>query len=541
MNKRTKPTVTNSWLIPLVAIAILAACTYLVVRIGLFLVGGGLWYERLTSAALLFAEAFFLINCLGYFGNVWRVLIGRNRRVTASEQILELDEYPPVAIVVSSYQEPLEVVETNLICFRNLTYPNKHIYLLDDTRYELAKSNGQEMQQYRAAIDELCRRIGVNLFRRRWRGAKAGMINDFIEFIEGRPPEGYEFSQFQKTGTPGAEKYIAIFDADMNPLPDFAEGLVQIMEKNEKIAFVQTPQYYSNFETNRVARAAGLQQAIFYEYICEGKGSQEAMFCCGTNVMFCRKALVEVGGFDESSVTEDFATSIKFHSTGWSSAYLNRICTFGMGPQDLGGYFKQQFRWALGTTGLLRPLLWRFMRHPGSLSLSKWWEYLLSSTYYFIGWAFLIMLACPVIYLFFNTPRYFAHPEIFFLFFAPYIFLTWVVFLNTLRVRSYRRRDIYNGALLGNVAFPIYMKASLLGLFGVRGTFTSTPKSGSTALPLRSLWPQLLAMAATLAAAVWGLNRLYYIREPSTPILVNMFWCLHNFWLLSTVFYFNKP
>ena len=170
MNKRTKPTVTNSWLIPLVAIAILAACTYLVVRIGLFLVGGGLWYERLTSAALLFAEAFFLINCLGYFGNVWRVLIGRNRRVTASEQILELDEYPPVAIVVSSYQEPLEVVETNLICFRNLTYPNKHIYLLDDTRYELAKSNGQEMQQYRAAIDELCRRIGVNLFRRRWRG-----------------------------------------------------------------------------------------------------------------------------------------------------------------------------------------------------------------------------------------------------------------------------------------------------------------------------------------------------------------------------------
>jgi cellulose synthase (UDP-forming) len=310
MNERTKPTVTNSWLIPLVAIAILAACTYLVVRIGLFLVGGGLWYERLTSAALLFAEAFFLINCLGYFGNVWRVLIGRNRRVTASEQILELDEYPPVAIVVSSYQEPLEVVETNLICFRNLTYPNKHIYLLDDTRYELAKSNGQEMQQYRAAIDELCRRIGVNLFRRRWRGAKAGMINDFLNFIEGRPPEGYEFSQFQKTGTPGAEKYIAIFDADMNPLPDFAEGLVQIMEANEKIAFAQRPQYYSNFENNRVARAAGLQQVIFYEYICEGKGAQDAMFCCGTNVMFRREALVQVGGFDESSVTEDFATSI---------------------------------------------------------------------------------------------------------------------------------------------------------------------------------------------------------------------------------------
>src|ERR1700741_480769 len=163
MNERTKSTVTNSWLTPLVVIAILAACSYLVVRIVLFLVGGGFWYERLTSAALLFAESFFLINCLGYFGNLWRGFIGRNLRVTASEQILELDESPPIAIVVSSYHEPLEVVEANLICFRNLTYPNKHIYLLDDTRYELAKGNGQEMQQYRAAIDELCRRIGVNL------------------------------------------------------------------------------------------------------------------------------------------------------------------------------------------------------------------------------------------------------------------------------------------------------------------------------------------------------------------------------------------
>jgi cellulose synthase (UDP-forming) len=519
----------------------LAACTYLVIRIVLFLIGGGFWYERLISAALLFAESFFLINCLGYFGNVWRVLIGRNRRTTTSEEIPELDEYPPIAVVVSSYQEPLEVVEANLICFRNLTYPNKHVYFLDDTRYELAKENKQEMRQYRAAIDELCCRIGVNLFRRRWHGAKAGMINDFLEFIEGRPPQGYEFSQFQKTGTPGDEKYIAIFDSDMNPLPDFAEGLIEIMEANEKVAFVQRPQYYSNFENNRVARAAGLQQVIFYEYICEGKGAQDAMFCCGTNVMFRRQALVQVGGFDESSVTEDFATSIKLHSNGWGSAYLNRISAFGMGPQDLGGYFKQQFRWALGTAGASRQILRSFLRNPRTMPLAKWFEYMLSATYYFVGWAFLVLLMCPVIYLFFNTPRYFAHPGIFFLFFAPYMVMTMAAFMNTLRDRTYRRRDIYYGLLLANVAFPVYMKASMLGLIGIRGRFGVTPKSGGSSLPLRALWAQVLVMTITLAAAVWGLNRLFYIREPAMALLVNIFWCLYNSWLISNVFYFNQP
>jgi cellulose synthase (UDP-forming) len=540
MSERTKALVTNSRLIAVVVIAMLVACTYLVVRIILFLIGEGFWYERLISAALLFAEAFFLINCLGYFGNVWRVLIGRNRRITASEEIPELDDYPPIAIVVSSYHEPLEVVEANLICFRNLTYPNKYIYFLDDTRYELAKGNEQETQQYRAAIDELCRRIGVNLFRRRWHGAKAGMINDFLDFIEEHPPTGYEFSQFQKTGTPGDEKYIAIFDADMNPLPDFAEGLVQVMEANEKIAFVQRPQYYSNFENNRVARAAGLQQVIFYEYICEGKGSQDAMFCCGTNVMFRRQALVQVGGFDESSVTEDFATSIKLHSNGWSSAYLNRICAFGMGPQDLGGYFKQQFRWALGTAGASRRIFRNFLRNPRAMPLATWFEYMLSATYYFVGWAFLVLLMCPVIYLFFNTPRYFAHPGVFFLFFAPYMIMTMTAFLNTLRDRTYRRRDIYHGLLLANVAFPIYMKASLLGLIGIRGRFGVTSKSGRSSLPLRALWPQILVMTVTLAAAVWGLNRLFYIREPAIALLVNIFWCLYNSWLISKVFYFNR-
>jgi len=540
MSERTNPSETNPWLTALVVIAILATCLYLVVRVLLFLVSSAVWYERMISTALFLAESFFLINCLAYLGNVRRVLLGRNQKATVSDTIPALNEYPPIAIVVSSYKEPLEVVEANLVCFRSLTYPNKHIYFLDDTRYELAKENDQTMQQYRLAIDQLCCRIGVNLFRRRWRGAKAGMINDFLAFLEGQPPPGCEFHQFQKVCTPGTEKYIAIFDADMNPLPDFAEELVQIMEANENIAFVQRPQYYSNFENNRVARAAGLQQVIFYEYVCEGKGAQDAMFCCGTNVMFRRKALTSVGGFDESSVTEDFATSFTLHTNSWSSAYLNRLCAFGLGPQDLGGYFKQQFRWALGTVGLLRKIIKSFISNPRAMPLAKWFEYLLSSTYYLVGWAFLVLLICPVVYLFFDTPRYFAHPGIFLLFFVPYMLATFTAFLNTLRYRTYRRRDVLQGLLLANVAFPIYIQASLLGLLGFRGKFRVTPKSGSNSLPLISLWPQILAMTATLAAAVWGLNRLYYIREPSLALLVNVFWCLYNFWLVSNVFYFNR-
>src|SRR5262249_32949249 len=80
-----------------------------------------------------------------------------------------------------------------------------------------------------------------------------------------------------------------------------------------------------------------------------------------------------------------------------------------------------------------------------------------------------------------------------------------------------------------------------MGLLGFLGKFCITPRSGSRALRLRSLWPQHLVMTALLAAVVWGLNRIYYIRQPVAALSVNVFWCLYNFWLLLTAFYFNGP
>ena len=38
----------------------------------------------------------------------------------------------------------------------------------------------------------------------------------------------------------------------------------------------------------------------------------------GTNLMFKRKDVMQVGGFDESSIVEDMATSIELKKKGYS-------------------------------------------------------------------------------------------------------------------------------------------------------------------------------------------------------------------------------
>jgi len=522
--------------------AMLSIFLYLMARTALFVGSARLWQEIFVGVWLLLAEGFTMLHAFGYFLNVYHGLAASDAPRITRDTIPPLAGYPPVAIVVASYKEPLDVLEDTLTCFYNLTYPNKRIYFLDDTRYDTPGEDPARMAEYRASIDDLCRRIGVNLFRRPWRGAKAGMINDFLDFLAGKPVAQASLTSFEDRPRDGeAETYVIVFDADMNPLPDFVEPLVAFMEQHPRLAFIQTPQYYSNFETNLVAKASGLQQAVFYEYICEGKSAQDAMFCCGTNVILRREALLDVGGFDESSVTEDFATSLRFHMNGWSSAYLNKVCAFGMGPEDLGGYFKQQFRWALGTVGLLRSIAREFLRGPSRLPAAKWWEYFLSGTHYFVGGVFLVMAVCPLLYLFTDTPSYFANPELYLLFFLPYVILTVTIFLYSMRQRKYRFLELAQGILLQAITFPVYMKASLLAVLGVRGSFGITPKGGSTSLPMLRLWPQLALALACLGGFTWGMLRLWHGDGPPLAILTNSGWCLYHFAILSTALHFNFP
>ncbi len=543
MRKTQKPIVKNL-VLGLVSFTLISIVLYLMARTVTFIIADYAWYEKFFGLLLLLAQTFVLTHGFGYFLNLFRVISSGEK--SSSKNMLapaSLIQYPPVAIIVSSYREPLHVVEETLTCFYNLTYPNKKIYFLDDTRYDLPGWEPGEAEKYRSQIDDMCQRIGVNLFRRRWHGAKAGMINDFLDFLDGKPPEGFEFSSYvqEETIKPGDERYIIVFDADQNPLPDFAEPLVARMEANPDVAFIQTPQYYSNFEANRVSRGSGLQQAVFYEYICEGKSQQDAMFCCGTNVIFKRDALRDVGGFEESSVTEDFATSLKFHLRGWRSAYLNKVSAFGDGPEDLGGYFKQQFRWALGTVGLFRTIVARLIRNPRELPAYKWWEYLLSGTHYFVGWVLLILVISPILFILFNIPTYFARPELYFMFYIPYIVLTLTLFLWSLSQRHYKVSEILSGVLLQAICFPVYMKASLLAILGIRGSFQTTPKGQSLSLPFYALWPQVILALLCFVAVLWAGMRIYYERELILALSVTGFWCLYHFLILSATLYFNHP
>lgn len=517
-------------------IAINVALIYFVSRTALLFQQHYQWYEYAIAVLLLLAESFLLLHGCGYMSSIIRATSQTN----PIDPDLKPKEFPPLAVVVASYKEPLDVLEETLACFNSLSYPNAFFYLLDDTRYA-DHPEDEALQKYKLRVEELCENMGVNLFRHKWHDAKAGLINDFIHHQTGTPREGSALTVFHKPPPPAGEKYMAVFDADQNPMPGFAAPIIAHMEQNDRLAFIQSPQYYTNISTNAVAHAAGLQQAIFYEFICEGKGSHDAMMCCGTNVIFRIDALMDIGGFEEHSVTEDFATSLELHLKHWSSGYFPRVCAFGLGPEDLGGYFKQQYRWALGSVGVFKKVVRAFFKSAKSLPLGHWTEYFLSGTYYFIGFVYLIMGVCPILYLLFGVPSYFANPEMYFLTFIPYFFLTMVTFYATLGWRNYRIRDILLGQMLTVNSAPVYVRAVIDALLNRKKPFEVTPKGQSNSIPLSRLKLYLFCGALNLAAVIWGFLQLYFSPERAQPILVNVLWATYHFIIINFIFYFNRP
>ena len=436
------------------------------------------------------AEAFNLAHLLGLWWAVWSTRFVPPPAITKTYTI---------DVFVTTLGEPLDVLRGTIAGAVAMRDPSPvpaadgeqrvRVWVLDDAG--------------RDEVRELARSLGAGYIRRgTGRGAKAGNLNTALNLTEG--------------------ELIAVFDADHVPRPDFLERVTGYLEE-EGVAFVQTPQYYANARRDGVARDAFQQQAIFYGPICRGKNGIGAAFCCGTNVLFRRRALEDVGGFDERSIVEDFVTSMRLHRRGWTSVYYPYVLAEGMGPETLRSYFRQQFRWARGSIGALmsgEP----FRR---GFSLGQRVQYLLATTFYLIGFVTAIYVALPILFLTTGLSAFSPESGTFVFYYAPYLTLGLLTIRRALggQLRLEHLRSTFG-------AFPVYLMAGLAALIHLPARFRVTDKSTSGRVrPPVLAAVSVLAFGATAAAIVVGAIR-YPIDAKS---VTNMSWAAINLVLLSGV------
>lgn len=103
--------------------------------------------------------------------------------------------------------------------------------------------------------------------------------------------------------------YFAIFDADFCPRPDFLRELVVEHLDDPKVAIVQSPQFFRVTDDQTwVEQGAGATQELFYRVVQVNRDRWGASICVGSNALYRRAALVDVGGTAEIGFSEDVHT-----------------------------------------------------------------------------------------------------------------------------------------------------------------------------------------------------------------------------------------
>lgn len=369
-----------------------------------------------------------------------------------------------VDVFVTVYGEPLETVRRTVTAARDLTGEHR-TWVLDDGRSD--------------EVRELAARLGVRYLRRLSSGgAKAGNVNHALTVAKG--------------------DLFVVLDADFVARPQFLVETVPFFVR-EDVAFVQTPQAYGNLDSV-ISRGAGYMQTVFYRFIQPGRNHFNAAFCVGTNVVFRRAAIDDIGGMHTDSKSEDVWTSLMLHERGWRSVYVPDVLAVGDAPETIEGYTKQQQRWATGGFEILvhhNPLSPR-----RRLTAEQRIMYLVTATHYLTGITPALLLLVPPLEIYFDLRPVTMDTGVWTWLLYYLGFYGMQVVLAFFTLGSFR----WECLLLATVSFPIYARALLNVLIGRDQKWHVTGGRHQVASPFDFMVPQVLFLTflvPTSVVAVW--------------------------------------
>ncbi|CAN4077174.1 unnamed protein product [Withania somnifera] len=248
------------------------------------------------------------------------------------------NSYPMVLVQIPMCNER-EVYELSISAVCQLDWPKERllIQILDDSDneciQELIKSEVAKWNQK-----------GINIiYRHRLvrTGYKAGNLKSAMscDYVK-----DYEF--------------VAIFDADFQPTPDFLKQTVPHFKDNPELGLVQTRWAFVNKDENLLTRLQNINLCFHFEVEQQVNGVFLNFFGFnGTAGIWRIKALEESGGWLERTTVEDMDIAVRAHLSGWKFIYLNDVRVLCEVPESFEAYRKQQHRWHSGPMQLFRVCL----------------------------------------------------------------------------------------------------------------------------------------------------------------------------------------
>jgi len=233
-------------------------------------------------------------------------------------------ETPPVTVLIPAYNES-KTIEKTLASAIALDYPRLQIIVIDDGSAD--------------DTAEKARRTGVAVLRQKNAG-KANALNNGIGHAKG--------------------EFIATLDADSQVAPDALRHM---------LGYFQDPKVMVVTPTMKVVGGEGtlvrLQKAeyLFSNFMTKIFSLLDSiMVTPGPFSLYRASVFMELGGFDETSHTEDNEMALRIQSKNYLIRSSHNAVVYTKVPDNLGALFRQRKRWYAGYvenlrkySGLIRP------------------------------------------------------------------------------------------------------------------------------------------------------------------------------------------
>jgi cellulose synthase/poly-beta-1,6-N-acetylglucosamine synthase-like glycosyltransferase len=406
---------------------------------------------------------------------------------------------PMVSLHLPAYNEPIEVLERTLNSLARLHYSNYEVLVVD---------NNTPSEKTWRPLEEICRRLGSNfhcLHLDQWPGYKSGALN------------------FAVTQTDPNAEIISIIDSDYEVDPDFLGDLVSAFA-DPQVAFVQTPQDYSEYQGDLFSESTYRGYKYFFEVSMPSRNERNAIIFAGTMGLIRKSVLEEIGGWDEWCITEDAEASLRILKRGYQSLYVRKSFGRGLMPFNFEGLKKQRFRWCFGGIQILKKhwealMPWaRWVDPDNRLTAAQRYYYLVGG----LGWfsdvfnlLFAFFLILGAIFFLFSSPVQ-VRPLTDTILIVPAVFL----FLHLLRFLWVLRNRL--NISLGMAVATMYNFFSLgwavtlacfQGLIQREGVFLRTPKSKTSSRTWHAIHVTQWETAIGLICLVAGL--LAFVTNPN--------------------------
>jgi hypothetical protein len=292
-----------------------------------------------TTVCILYFAVLLLLASYGLHRSHLVYLCWRHRDKLAksARQLGPVDEemLPFVTIQLPLFNEATVAIRL-LEAVARIEYPRGRleVQVLDD-------STDETQQIVRTWVDRVRSegRDFVYIHRTQRTGYKAGALDAGLRVAKG--------------------DVVAIFDADFIPQPDFLTATIHHFD-DAKVGMVQARWGHLNRDRSLLTQVQALM--LDGHHLVENR-ARFAAGCLfnfsGTGGLWRREAILDAGGWQHDTLTEDLDLSYRAQLGGWKFIYRDDVVCPAELPEDVSAFRAQQYRWAKGTVQTARKLLER--------------------------------------------------------------------------------------------------------------------------------------------------------------------------------------